>query len=407
MQLPRFKARQVDFYVAASDFALFDGVAEELDAQFGDNGWSSIGLDDVAGVVASGAPAGLEGMLFALSNVDEHRAADLAKQIAAIKALRLPVVLLLKDVGPSAMHTLIRAGAFDFVPYPTPDGALTEALQRMRNHDALTDVQTADVGRKGVVLPVFSLSGGAGGTTFAVNLAWELAQERRKAPVRVCLLDLDFQFGSVSTYLDMPRQEALMELLSTAGVGGIDRDALAGAFSLYKRRLSVMTSPTDAMPMDIVNSDEIDRIIKLCASAFDYVVLDLPHTLTSWTERVLANAETFFAVTQMDMRSAQNTLRFLRLLKAEELPLEKLEFVMNRAPGFANFGGRGRVKRMGESLGIEYALQLPDGGRQVSQACDHGQPLAEYASGNALRKEIKRIAASLKVAADQRKAGAL
>jgi pilus assembly protein CpaE len=129
--------------------------------------------------------------------------------------------------------------------------------------------------------------------------------------------------------------------------------------------------------------------------------------MTGWTERVLHHAETFFAITGMDMRSAQNTLRFLRLLKSEELPLEKLEFVMNRAPGFADFGGRSRMKRMAESLGVEYALTLPDGGRQVVQACDQGQTLAQYAGGNALRKQIKRIAQSVKLAAKKRKAGGL
>ena len=317
------------------------------------------------------------------------------------------MILLLKDVGPIASHALMRAGADDFLPYPTPEGALPDTLQRLRERATVAAAPAAAAGRNGIILPVYSMSGGAGGTTFAVNLAWEMAIDRRKTSQRVCLLDFDFQFGSVSTYLDMPRQEALMELLSSGGPGGIERDALASAFATYKRKLSVMTAPTDAMPMDIISSEEVDRVLTLAAAAFDYVVVDMPHTLTNWTERVLAKAETFFAVSQIDMRSAQNTLRFLRLMKSEDLPLEKLEFVMNRAPGFADVGAKGRVKRMAESLGIDYGIMLPDGGKQVTQACDHGQPLAEYARGNAMRKEIRKVAFALKNAAEQRKAGAL
>jgi pilus assembly protein CpaE len=50
---------------------------------------------------------------------------------------------------------------------------------------------------------------------------------------------------------------------------------------------------------------------------------------------------------------------------------------------------------MAESLGVEYTFMLPDGGKAVTQACDHGAPLAEHASGNALRKEIRRVARSV------------
>ena len=59
----------------------------------------------------------------------------------------------------------------------------------------------------GVVIPVHSMAGGTGATTFAVNLAWELANVSKTETPRVCLLDLDLQFGTVSTYLNVPRRE--------------------------------------------------------------------------------------------------------------------------------------------------------------------------------------------------------
>ena len=68
---------------------------------------------------------------------------------------------------------------------------------------------------------------------------------------------------------------------------------------------------------------------------------------------------------------------------------------MNRAPKFTDLQGKSRVKRMAESLGISIDLNLPDGGRVVMQACDHGLPLASQAAKNPLRKEIAKLAASL------------
>jgi pilus assembly protein CpaE len=128
---------------------------------------------------------------------------------------------------------------------------------------------------------------------------------------------------------------------------------------------------------------------------FDFVVIDMPSTVVPWTETMLGACQIYFAILELDMRSAQNTLRFIRALKSEDLPFEKLRFVLNRAPKFTDLSGKARVKRMSESLDIKVELQLPEGGLQVAEADDHGVPLAESAAKNPLRKEIAKLAASL------------
>ena len=55
----------------------------------------------------------------------------------------------------------------------------------------------------------------------------------------------------------------------------------------------------------------------------------------------------------------------------------------------------GRVKRVAESLGLEFSILLPDGGKQVVNACDQGVPLMEAARSNPLRKEIAKAAEAI------------
>ncbi|MEL6782747.1 MAG: pilus assembly protein CpaE, partial [Pseudomonadota bacterium] len=136
-------------------------------------------------------------------------------------------------------------------------------------------------------------------------------------------------------------------------------------------------------------------VIEMARAHFDYVVIDMPSTLVQWTETVLTAAHLYFTTLEIDMRSAQNTLRFKRALQSEELPVEKLRYVLNRAPKFTDLGGRARVKRLGESLDIAIEVQLPDGGKPITQAADHGAPLAVSAAKNPLRREIAKLAASI------------
>jgi pilus assembly protein CpaE len=279
---------------------------------------------------------------------------------------------------------------------------LHDAIERMRDKANQAELAAAHLktsikatgDRDGVVLPIMGLAGGTGATTFAVNLAWELAKvDSGDEALRVCILDFDLQFGSVSTYLDLPRREAVFEMLQDTD--SMDSDSFMQALLTFEDSLQVLTAPSELIPLDVLGQQDVERILEMARSNFDYVVIDMPTTIVEWTETVLNAAHVFFAMTELDMRSAQNTLRVLRALKGEELPYEKLRYVLNRAPGFTDLNGKSRVKRMAESLDIKIEVLMPDGGKQVVQSNDHGTPLSDVAAKNPLRKEIQKLAASI------------
>jgi len=167
----------------------------------------------------------------------------------------------------------------------------------------------------------------------------------------------------------------------------------------------VLTAPVEILPLDLITSEDVNRVLEIARRQFDYVIVDMPSTLVQWSEAVLNSAHIYFAMLELDMRCAQNALRFKRALQSEDLPVEKLRYVMNRAPKFTDLNAKSRVKRMAESLGISIDVQLPDGGKQITQANDHGMPLSASAGKNPLRREISKLAASiLDLTADEAKA---
>ena len=116
--------------------------------------------------------------------------------------------------------------------------------------------------------------------------------------------------------------------------------------------------------------------------------------MVEWSQTVLEAAHVYFAMLELDMRSAQNTLRLKRALQSEDLPFEKLRFVLNRAPGFTDLNGKSRVKRLADSLGIAIEVLLPDGGKQVGRQTITA-PFGVTPPKNALRKEIAKLAKSV------------
>ena len=381
------------------DVQIFDLLIEDMETTMGER-WGDLGFEDALAFMEQPDSETLQFLAVAMDAEDEADLSPIINVISAAKRRGIKIILITEDVSPASLHILLREGGDEFVPYPLPEGELAQAIERVLATPTEDPVEPemrnklkATGDRSGVIIPVQGMAGGVGATTFACNLAWELATIDKKNAPRVVLIDFGMQYGTVSTYLDMPRREAVLEMMSDTE--SMDSDVFMQALLSFDDKLHVLTSPPDLIPMDLFTPDDIQRVLDMARTNFDYVVIDMPVVTVEWSQTVLEAAHVYFALTELDMRCAQNVLRLKRALQSEELPFQKLRFILNRGPKFTDLNGKSRVKRMAESLGISIDVMLPDGGKQITQSNDHGAPLAEMAAKNPLRKEIAKLAKSV------------
>jgi pilus assembly protein CpaE len=427
----------------------FDLLIEDMEAELGE-AWGDLTFDEARPFLAQPDAENIQFLALAIRAEDEHDLGMVGELIRTAKSEGIHCILIAHNVSPATLHELLRLGADDFVPYPLAKGALHDAIARIRDpkvpaapepaappaparEPAQADMPTPAtdpapapapvqaaaptpavaaepetpaalpakssfaVGQRmdgrSAVFAVQGLAGGTGASTLAVNMAWELATIEKKNAPSVCLMDLDLQSGTISTYLDLPRRDIITEMLQDAQE--MDVDAFKQALLHFEDKLAVFPAPPEVLPLDLIGPEEVGALIDLASQCFDIVIIDMPHTVVMWTETVLNRADVYFTTMELDMRSAQNAMRFIKALRSEDLPIEKLHFVLNRAPGLTDLNGKGRAKKLGESLGVKISTYLPDGGKAVMQAGDHGEPLAETARKNALRKEIHKLADGL------------
>ena len=408
--MPQPETAPIVACTVSRDVQNFDLLIEDMETTLGE-AWGDLGFVEALAFFGQPEAEALEFIALAMDQEDEENLVLMSEVITQAKARKIKVILIAEDVTPASLHSLLRQGADEFIPYPLPEGELKLAIQRIQSPsepekiESNTPALRAGTSKDGAVIVVHGIAGGTGATTLATNLAWELAilNKKGETPPTVCLLDLDLQFGSVSTYLDLARREAVYEMMSDTE--NMDDETFGQSLLTFNEKLHVLTAPADMLPLDLVTPEDISRVIEMARSHFDYVVVDMPSTLVQWTETVLHAAHIYFVTLEQDMRSAQNTLRFKRALMSEELPAEKLRYVLNRAPKFTDISGKGRVKRMAERLEVAIEVSLPDGGKPITQGADHGLPLATSAPKNPLRREIAKLAASIhETKSDQAKA---
>lgn len=377
------------------DVQLFDLLIEDMEAALGE-AWGDLSFAEAAVFLEQPEAAKLSCVVLAIDAQDEPTLAALGALIATAKERGLGVILVADDVAPVSLHQLLREGTDEFIPYPLPEGELAAALSRIpaRNVPKAAPRPTPQAAPQslpqtaplqgGRVIAVQPMAGGTGATTLAVNLAAELTGP-------VCLIDLSLQFGNVAEALSLPRTDALIKLLAQ----DITPAALAVNLQSGPADIFVLTAPASMVAFDLITTEEVAALIASARASFANVVIDLPAAMLPWTEAVLNGASHYLAVLDRSKRAVENTLRVKTMLTDDGMDPARLHFVLNRAPSFADLGGRAKVKTIANRLGLPLAMQLAEGGAKVADAAEAGLPLLHGAPKNPLRRDIAKLAQSL------------
>lgn len=292
-----------------------------------------------------------------------------------------PTLLLCGALDQSeGLRMAMQAGARDFFPDPLNQLELSAALQRMVLE------RRASNGDTGKLLAVMNAKGGSGATLVACNLAQQLSQN-----ASVLLIDLDLQFGSVAHYLDVHPTHSHVDVLQQ--VGELDSVALRGFCTHYSPNLHVLGGKDSelCLPQD-VPAEQLESLLYLARSTYDWVVVDLPRQIDHLTGTALENADKVMVVLQQSVSHLKDADRLLRILRDEMgIQANRLQLLVNRYSKNSAVG----LKDIEDALRCSDMLQLPNDFNVVSESQNAGVPLAIHAPRAAITQALKQIAEEL------------
>ncbi len=149
----------------------------------------------------------------------------------------------------SDLRDTVRAGALDILRLPVKDDTLLSAIEQAIEAGPIVtpgrddnEVSGNSADSPGTVITVMSASGGSGKTFLATNLAYHLQSVAKK---QTCVIDLDLQFGEMSTALRLKPRHTIYDLISAEGEGDEVGRQLEAHLERHESGIRVLSAPED------------------------------------------------------------------------------------------------------------------------------------------------------------------
>ncbi len=323
---------------------------------------------------------------------DSH--AGMARLATLRATAAVPAVVLALGPRPRAnLADIVRTGAVELVEYPTSKRQLAAALKRafdIADVSEAAEPATLPVVAHGVVVDrpqfaevftVASSSGGCGKTFYATNLACYLAAQTSQ---RVCLVDLDLQFGEVSTALHLRPRFTISDLLSREPVDDDDLDEHVEQYlEQHELGFSVLAAPFSPADADMIAPKDVYKVMGALRRHFDYIVVDTPAQLSEIVLAAFDHSTRVLCMVTLDLPSIRNMRVFLTTLEKLRINSESIGVVLNKVEEDIGID----ISDVQEVLDNKIISVLPYS-REVMKSINKGKPALISAASSDIGKKL-------------------
>lgn len=287
------------------------------------------------------------------------------------------VLVLVREAADEDLITAaVAAGILEVVP--AGDGpALIDACERARSVITERELARAVDGEQpaespesehaplGHVVTVFSAKGGTGKTFVATNLAVALNAGGTR---RVCLVDLDLEFGDVAICLQLAPTRSIVDAVTLGKA--IDESSIAELITPYTPLLDCVLAPVNPSDAELVTPSVVRSVIDLLRDRYDYIVIDTPSQFSESVLEAFDAAEHQVLVTTPEIPSLKNLRLTLDMLDLLDYRREERAVVLNRADPKAGI----TVAEAESAIRDTVAVQLP-ATNDAPASINRGEPL--------------------------------
>jgi pilus assembly protein CpaE len=275
---------------------------------------------------------------------------------------------------------LTRRGVSDYLIAPVGTLDVIQAISDMFHAPGAEPI--------GRTIAVLGAKGGVGASTIAHNLAWAVA---RKLSTATVIVDLDIAFGTAGLDFNQDPPQGIAEAVFSPD--RLDSNLVDRLLSSCGDNLSLLAASAMLDRTIDLTETALDQLLDILRASTPTILLDVPHTWTSWARRTLVSADHVVVVAAPELASLRNAKNLLDVLNQARPNDRKPKVVLNMA---------GLPKRpeipaadFAKALEIELSGIVPFDAQLFGTAANNGQMIAEIQPGGKVNELFVELAASL------------
>ena len=224
-----------------------------------------------------------------------------------------------------------------------------------------------------MVIAVYSTKGGVGKTTISKELAAYFSSEKlHKKPYKVCLVDLDVEFGDLAPILQINpypnisfwAADIMNELASKAEDSIVyNPERIKSSFVInHEKGFDVIAAPCEFNER-LSYSSQVVRVMisNLKRCGYDIIILDTGGNTKDASLTAIEQADIALLVVTLEINSIRNAKMVLSVLDDIGFNISKFKLVINRISQYDNDINTAEINQM---LGVDTIASLPEHSKQ-------------------------------------------
>lgn len=306
---------------------------------------------------------------------------EVCKQLRAHPAtVDIPILILTARTQPVDRVAALESGATDYMTKPVSPKELETKLDEMLHLQAES--------QRGRVITLFSLRGGVGVTTLAVNLAAALRQEQIP---NITLVDLSPNSGHVALQLRIQPQRSWTQLLEYTE---LSTEAIRSLLIRHPSGINLLAAPINPTYDASLGEKQVISIADTLVNRAEFVIIDAPPVLSPMCVGALKAAQLIIIVLTPEIATIQSASATLRSLVNLGISGKKVHLLLNHPFSQASLP-KAAVER---GLKRSVSFMVPHDPSQ-NRALAQGTPLSLNNSDSPLPAAVRKIAIAIKKAA--------
>lgn len=260
---------------------------------------------------------------------------------------------------------LLKRGVSEYLVAPIDPAQVMESLSNLYNNP--------DTDPVGHVYAFVGSKGGVGSSTVCHNVSWVLSEVLKSD---VVIADLDLAFGTTGLDFNQDPVQGIADAL--ASPERLDEVLLDRLLTKCSDHLSIFAAPVVLDREYDISPEACEMVIDVVRQNVPYVAVDLPHSWSPWTKRVILQADQVVITAAPDLANLRNAKNVVDLLKT----VRKNDATPHLVINMANMPKRPEisVKEFEQALGVKAIAVIDFDPESFGQASNNGQMIEELNS---------------------------